>query len=752
MNKKGFTLVELLGVIILLGILTTIAVVGYTNYLSNSKRKAFTIEEENFISATRSAYADCISNKTNNDFCSNHPSLETKYTYQFVYLKELIDDNYIRVIKNPYNVEQSCDSEKSYVYVGSRNDINSSVNSDVVYKACLICGNNKSKDCLDDDTDYSSFDTTCKAYYDAVGGEVYDGKWTDRNVVLEFSASGNYRYGISEYTYSINDSGSYTIAASSNDRAILTLNKDAKSSNYKVYALDGMNKKGTVTSCGIVRVDKGVINNVSITGKTKSGNTVISDKWTTEEVTLTANVNPSDSASGYLYQWYLNGEKYGEQTDINTLTVQGKGSYQVEVTNKIGKIIKKSNSFIVKVDTKAPTCTLKASGTSYNDIYIDDVTISFASVEDKENDSFDGSGVVDRKIDITVVKDNAKDKVITGTVTDGVGRVGTCSITITRDDKIPDINSKEESNKILNTLNKPIVDYFNVDFGPSGGSTICKVGTKVVTNVNELTLGINTVTCTASGNNGKVSSATTKFIHQYYATAACNEGRVLKNGNCTKYYANNESKCGCSTYKSCQSSACGTTNKTCANAACGVESYKSCANESACGCATYKCTLWKNCQIGYVTGVCIDINGTNTNRPCYIGSGIVTDIITGCKSTCYHECPTHKYICSIKGATTSGRQKECGSETVTGSACNGAKTKTCIKANTCQNEACGVASYKSCQNAACGSYNNTCRTSACGCDTASSCDSVENQYRVLKCDRIGNNGETGTLNGILCEF
>ena len=218
MNKKGFTLVELLGVIILLGILATIAVVGYSNYLGNSKKKAFTIEEENFISATRSAYADCISNKTDNDFCSNHPNLETKYTYQFVYLKELIDDNYIRVIKNPYNVEQACDSEKSYVYVGSKNDADSSVNSDIAYKVCLICGDHKSKDCLDDDTDYSSFETTCKAYYDTVGGELYDGAWTDRNVVLEFGASGNYRYGINEYNYSINDSGSYIKTANSNDK------------------------------------------------------------------------------------------------------------------------------------------------------------------------------------------------------------------------------------------------------------------------------------------------------------------------------------------------------------------------------------------------------------------------------------------------------------------------------------------------------------------------------------------------------
>ena len=526
MNKKGFTLVELLGVIILLGILATIAVVGYSNYLGNSKKKAFTIEEENFISATRSAYADCISNKTDNDFCSNHPNLETKYTYQFVYLKELIDDNYIRVIKNPYNVEQACDSEKSYVYVGSRNDADSSVNSDISYKVCLICGDHKSKDCLDDDTDYSSFETTCKAYYDTVGGELYDGAWTDRNVVLEFGASGNYRYGINEYNYSINDSGSYIKTANSNDKATITLNNDVKSSNYKVYALDGMNKKGTIANCGTINIDKGVINSVNITGKTKSGANVISDKWAMEEVILTANVNPSDSASGYLYQWYLNGERYGNQTTINTLTVQGSGTYQVEVTNKLGKTIVKSNEFVVKVDTKSPTCTLKVSGTLYNEIYTSDVTIQFDTVADKENDNFDGSGVVNKQLSKDIVNYNKANEIITGTVTDGVGRVGTCSVSITRDDEIPNITAQSDENKILNTDNKAITDYFDIKYGVSGGNTVCKVGTKVVNNVNELTLGINTVTCTATGNNGMTNSATTKFIHQYYADSKCSQGNL----------------------------------------------------------------------------------------------------------------------------------------------------------------------------------------------------------------------------------
>ncbi len=666
MNKKGFTLVELLGVIILLGILATIAVVGYSNYLGNSKKKAFTIEEENFISATRSAYADCISNKTDNDFCSNHPNLETKYTYQFVYLKELIDDNYIRVIKNPYNVEQACDSEKSYVYVGSKNDADSSVNSDIAYKVCLICGDHKSKDCLDDDTDYSSFETTCKAYYDTVGGELYDGAWTDRNVVLEFGASGNYRYGINEYNYSINDSGSYIKTANSNDKTTITLNNDVKSSNYKVYALDGMNKKGTIANCGTINIDKGIINSVNITGKTKSGANVISDKWAMEEVILTANVNPSNSASGYLYQWYLNGEKYGDQTTINTLTVNGFGTYQVEVTNKLGKTIVKSNEFVVKIDTKSPTCTLKVSGTLYNEIYTSDVTIQFDTVADKENDNFDGSGVVNKQLSKDIVNYNKANEIITGTVTDGVGRIGTCSVSITRDNEIPNITAKSGENKILNTDNKAITDYFDIKYGVSGGNTVCKVGTKVISNTNDLTLGINTVTCIATGNNGMTSSAITRFVHQYYADSKCSKGK-LDNKKTTCSYSE---KTGTKTTYNCNSYPGYTLS--------GDECIKK-TTETTTDTKEITCSLWKSCTTGTVTGHCKNDSGvTISSSTCYINSKIeINDGKSKCESNCAHSCSTHKYSCSVSSSTTTGKQLECGSESASGSRCSGAKSAEC---------------------------------------------------------------------------
>ena len=145
-EKNGFTLIELLGVIIILGILIALAVSGYSRYLNGSKSKAFKIEEANFVGATKGAYTDCFSNNTNNNFCKSHKIFNTEDEY--VYLKELISDGYIEIIKNPYNTNEFCDIEKSYVHVSMNNNTQSN-NIDMLYKVCLICGDHKSKDCID---------------------------------------------------------------------------------------------------------------------------------------------------------------------------------------------------------------------------------------------------------------------------------------------------------------------------------------------------------------------------------------------------------------------------------------------------------------------------------------------------------------------------------------------------------------------------------------------------------------------------
>lgn len=50
-NKKGFTLIELLAVIIILGILMTVAVVGVTRYINDSRRSTYATSSEAFLNA-----------------------------------------------------------------------------------------------------------------------------------------------------------------------------------------------------------------------------------------------------------------------------------------------------------------------------------------------------------------------------------------------------------------------------------------------------------------------------------------------------------------------------------------------------------------------------------------------------------------------------------------------------------------------------------------------------------------------------
>ena len=345
---------------------------------------------------------------------------------------------------------------------------------------------------------------------------------------------------------------------------------------------------------------------------------------------------------------------------------------------------------------------------------------------------------------------------------------------------------------------KNIADYFRITYSPLGGTVNC-----TVSNTSNLSFGINTVTCTATGVNTLQASSSIVIAHQYSATPHCSGGRTLSNGSCVYSYTNNEAKCGCSIWKSCASQAeCGVTNRTCRTESCGVASYnycqhylcgshnktcsiaacgeilQSCTNEAICGCETYKCTLYKRCSIGNIVGTC------NDNTECYRQSNVeVNSGLSSCNSTCSNWCVNNHHGgvkgCSVPGAVSTGRQSACGTEEVTGSACNNANSKTCKTAKTCTSRDCGPVSYKTCsdpgcgtendycrikecgveqynqcQHADCGSDINVCRNKTCGCETAASCTKTENEYRYYQCDSVGNNGSNGTLNSStgICSF
>ena len=168
----------------------------------SSKNKSYNIAENSLKSAATDAVSDCITgNGKNREFCDNHNVLEEEYEYNLVYLDELIKDDYMDAIRNPYDTDTLC-SNKSYVYISDRTK-EGQTNKNLEYKVCLICGDYKSKDCLDNVEDSSNYNALCKVSYDSEENIPYDYSWTDKDLYLNLSATGEFKYGISHYLYKI---------------------------------------------------------------------------------------------------------------------------------------------------------------------------------------------------------------------------------------------------------------------------------------------------------------------------------------------------------------------------------------------------------------------------------------------------------------------------------------------------------------------------------------------------------------------
>lgn len=144
-KKNGFTLVELLAVIVILGFISAIGFTSYYRYLSHSQDKTFKMEEGNFSDAVKDAFVDCMKN-TKNDFCKNHGNfIGSSRDSVTIYLGELIDDGYSTKVKNPYNTNEQCDRE-SYVVVHNNTE-EGQINMNLEYDVCLICGDKRSDTC-----------------------------------------------------------------------------------------------------------------------------------------------------------------------------------------------------------------------------------------------------------------------------------------------------------------------------------------------------------------------------------------------------------------------------------------------------------------------------------------------------------------------------------------------------------------------------------------------------------------------------
>ena len=132
LNNKGLSLFELIAVIVIIGVIATIAAPSITKYISGSKLTTFVAYEDSMEDAAKNAVLDCVGN--NAAKCE----LPDKGETNTIELSYLIKEGFIDEIKPPKG--GSCDINKSFVRVENRGNLN------YKFKVCLYCDEYTSDD------------------------------------------------------------------------------------------------------------------------------------------------------------------------------------------------------------------------------------------------------------------------------------------------------------------------------------------------------------------------------------------------------------------------------------------------------------------------------------------------------------------------------------------------------------------------------------------------------------------------------
>lgn len=93
LNNKGFTLIEILGVLVIISTITTIAIISITDTLSIGKEESYKIMKNNIISSSYDYIKECDQNSITCDF-----SFENNNQF---YAEKLRETGYFENLKSP---------------------------------------------------------------------------------------------------------------------------------------------------------------------------------------------------------------------------------------------------------------------------------------------------------------------------------------------------------------------------------------------------------------------------------------------------------------------------------------------------------------------------------------------------------------------------------------------------------------------------------------------------------------------------
>lgn len=131
-NKKGFTIIELLATIAIMGVLSTLAVVSMNSVTKHAKN------------ATYQEFEETLKDSTANYLLYNTGLIPDVGGSYKVMASKLTSEGYLDNLTDPQNKTANCNNS-SYVIVKRNSDVD--FNMDLDYKVCLVCSKYKSSSC-----------------------------------------------------------------------------------------------------------------------------------------------------------------------------------------------------------------------------------------------------------------------------------------------------------------------------------------------------------------------------------------------------------------------------------------------------------------------------------------------------------------------------------------------------------------------------------------------------------------------------
>ncbi|MBQ2909184.1 MAG: type II secretion system protein [Bacilli bacterium] len=310
-NKKGFTLIEILAAITILGILMGIAIVSVTKVIENGKKKHYTTAEANMVLAGQSYVQQ------------NRAQLPKAIGQKKkIPMSMLIDKNYIQPIKD-YS-DNDCNMAESYIQVFKYSQ------NDYSYVSYLECPNYNSQENINDMTPEINA---------SIEIDTDNSKANAKITITGNDKLMSYSYIIYRNSKEVKNTGSVAV----NDFA------ESKSINFSLSEYTPGEIKLVVTATNTYgnTKTKTVTSNVPDTKKPKCVYLDTADQadkeWTSENRKITVGCDDGETGSGCTRETYT--KTFKSTTDYDYITIEDEDGN------------KEKCRVSVFVDKTAPSCT-----------------------------------------------------------------------------------------------------------------------------------------------------------------------------------------------------------------------------------------------------------------------------------------------------------------------------------------------------------------------------------------------------------